>query len=51
MALEPWHWKVSITSELLDVLQGIMIPVEWVEGSKLHPSIGKLFGYIPGEAT
>ena len=23
-----------------DVLQGIMIPVEWVEGSELHPSIG-----------
>jgi hypothetical protein len=23
-----------------DVLQGIMIPVEWVESAKLHPSIG-----------
>jgi hypothetical protein len=31
---------VSMVPQNLDVLQGIVIPIEWVEGAKLHPSIG-----------
>jgi hypothetical protein len=42
---------VGLIADGQGLLDGIMVPVERIERSELHPSIGKLFRHISRETT